>query len=186
MISDPAMNVYIMMAGSWLYFQFWYPGSMRQWDGVHVGNSEYHRSIFGSFCRQPSTKKMVQAIYLWENWRWVREEASLLDGDLDECFNGVASNAAVIRQRASLPWWSSSALACLELSSEIRQPSQAQQHHQNALLQARLIFCLLRSSSVKNTAPLSSHLLVHTFPSASVYLSNTSALSRWSSIGTMK
>ena len=97
MISDPAMNVYIMMAGSWLYFQFWYPGSMRQWDGVHVGNSEYHRSIFGSFCRQPSTKKMVQAIYLWENWRWVREEASLLDGDLDECFNGVASNAAVIR-----------------------------------------------------------------------------------------
>lgn len=31
-------------------------------------------------------------------WRWVREEASLLDGDLDECFNGVADIAAVIRR----------------------------------------------------------------------------------------
>jgi hypothetical protein len=39
-------------------------------------------------------------------WRWVREEASLLDGDLLLCFNGVFSIAAVIRQRVSLPRWS--------------------------------------------------------------------------------
>jgi hypothetical protein len=31
-------------------------------------------------------------------WRWVREEASLLDGDLLLCFNGVVSVAAVIRR----------------------------------------------------------------------------------------
>jgi hypothetical protein len=79
-------------------------------------------------------------------WRWVRKEASLLDGDLLLCFNGVVSVAAVIRRRASLPRWSSCALACLGVSSEMRQPSQAQQHHQNALLQTRLIFSLLRAS----------------------------------------
>ena len=114
-------------------------------------------------------------------WRWVRKEASLLDGDLLLCFNGVVSVAAVIRRRASLPRWSSCALACLGVSSEMRQPSQAQQHHQNALLQTRLIFSLLRASSVKNTAPLSLWVFVHTLPFTPVYLSNTSVLSRWSS-----